>query len=79
MMAVAIQSGESFSFGRPQLLFDRPYALPTAGWAYDVSRDSQQFLMMKSVGGRESTASEPARLVVVQNFGEELKRLVPTK
>ncbi len=48
------------------------------GRTYDVSRDGQRFLMIKeSAGGTES--APPPSLVVVQNWLEELKRLVPAK
>ena len=50
-----------------------------AGWArwrpYDVSQDGQRFL-----GIREGGTDEAVRLqiIVVQNWTEELKQLVPT-
>ena len=53
-------------------------ALATGGWTYDVSKDGR-FLMMKSAGEAEPAAPAPTSIVVVQNFGEELKRLLPTK
>ena len=44
---------------------------------YDVSPDGKRFLMIKEGSG---SAKQPAdRIVVVQNWLEELKRLVPTK
>jgi hypothetical protein len=45
---------------------------------YDVSADGKRFLMIKET----SVADEPpssARIILVQNWFEELKRLVPTK
>jgi serine/threonine-protein kinase len=78
LMAVSIQSGTTFSAGRPRLLFDKAYAVATGGWTYDVAPDGRRFLMMKSSGEIKS-APAPTSLVVVQDFGEELKRLVPTK
>jgi len=42
---------------------------------YDLSLDSQRFLMVK-FGERKSTPV--TELMVVQNWFEELKRLVPT-
>jgi hypothetical protein len=48
------------------------------GRTYDVSPDGRRFLMIKPGGGTDSTAA-PASLVVVQNWLEELKRLVPSK
>ena len=45
------------------------------GRTYDVSPDGQRFLMIKP--GVWTTA--PSSLVIVQNWQEELKRLVPKK
>ena len=47
------------------------------GRAYDVSPDGQRFLMMKQ--GTPDQMSAPPQIVVVQNWGEELKRLVAAK
>ena len=49
-----------------------------AGRSYDIAPDGQRFLMLKPVGGSESTPA-PTSLVVVQHWGEELKRLVPSR
>ena len=40
--------------------------------------DGQRFLMIKQGGASDQPAAPPS-LVVVQNWGEELKRLVPTR
>jgi hypothetical protein len=47
------------------------------GLSYDISSDGQRFLMLKEGGADGTTA--PASIIVVQNWVEELKRLVPTK
>lgn len=44
------------------------------GRTYDISPDGQRFLMMKAGGGANQT---PPQIVVVQNWLEEPKRLVP--
>ena len=46
------------------------------GHTYDVSPGGQRFLMIKE-GGDTDQAGAPANLIVVQNWLEELKRLVP--
>ena len=43
---------------------------------YDVTADGQRFLMVQPAGGTDSAA--PVPIIVVQNWPEELKRLVPT-
>jgi hypothetical protein len=44
------------------------------GRTFDVAPDGRRFLMIKEGGGDEAA---PQNLVVVQNWFEELKRLVP--
>jgi Tol biopolymer transport system component len=78
VMTVAIEAGAEFSFAAPQPLFSGPYILrPASGArAYDVGRDGR-FLMI--LLGDENTAAAPASIVVVQNFGEEIRqRLRPS-
>jgi serine/threonine-protein kinase len=74
MMAVPVTSQPTFSAGRPTMLFEGEYLasiFPLAGITYDVTRDGQRFLMVKE------QAAPPARINVVVNWFEELKRLVP--
>jgi hypothetical protein len=75
MLAVAMQSGTTLVAGRPQVLFD--VALPASwggGGLYDVGPDGR-FLMIRS--GQEAVAGTATNLIFVQNWLEELKRLVP--
>ena len=76
MMAVDIATQPSFTFGRPRMLFEGPY-LPTPATSpnYGVSADGQRFLMLKPA---EQAGAAPAKIVVVQNWFEELKQKVPT-
>ena len=79
LMAVSIQQGRTFTFGNPQLVFDGQYvAPPEAGRSYDVSPDGQRFLMIKDARPT-GEAPSPPQLIVVLDWFEELKRLVPTK
>ena len=75
MMVVDVETEPAFSAGRPRLLFDEAYEMdPTASERYanyDVSLDGEQFLMVRRSG------SQTAALIVVHNWFEELKRLVP--
>ena len=60
--------------GTPEVLFEGgDYTLGRGGRTYDVSPNGQRFLMIKEGGGNAS-----GHLVVVQNWLEELRRLVPT-
>jgi len=72
-------SGGLWQAGAPSRLLERRYftGAGTTGRTYDVSPDGQRFLMIKASGTEGSDA--PPRIIVVQHFDEELKRLVPTK
>ena len=77
LMAVPIQPGPGFTRGNATVVVERPYfTAPVLGRSYDVSSDGTRFLMIKDTPASTGTASH---LVVVQNFFEELKRLVPTR
>ncbi len=74
MMVVAIETEPTFAAGSPEFLFtDRYYA--NVGLYFDISRDGQRFLMMQEV---EQTQETSTQLIFVENWFEELKRLVPT-
>jgi hypothetical protein len=64
--------------GRPTMLFEGNYPAPNAGrQLYDVSPDGQRFLMIKNAEAEAKVS--PPQIIVVQNWDQELKRLVPTK
>ena len=78
VMRVAVEGAATFRAGTPTRLFQGPYLGPGAGRGfrtYDVSPDGQRFLMIKEGTPEESGA--PPSLILVQNWTEELKRLVP--
>ena len=77
MMVAKIETEPSFQPGVPSMLFESPdYDVSILDWVgFDVSKDSQRFLLCKS----NQALREPLReLIVVENWFEELKRLVPT-
>ena len=78
VMRVVVEPGNSFRFGSPETVLDGRYFLPggTNSRTFDISRDGQRFLMIKPVAGSASENATNA-LVVVQNWFEELKRIVP--
>jgi serine/threonine-protein kinase len=53
-----------------------PVSRGNTGRTYDVSADGQRFLMIKEAASTNEAAAPP-QIVVVQNWHEELKRLVP--
>jgi hypothetical protein len=80
LMAIAVEARASAWFpSAPTRLFQGPYfrgADTVSSRQYDVSPDGQQFLMLKV----EATDTDAAKSInVVQNWFEELKRLVPAK
>jgi hypothetical protein len=52
--------------------------LYSKGRTYDIAPDGQRLLMIKDGSGADAAAA-PRNLVLVLNWVEELKRLVPTK
>jgi serine/threonine-protein kinase len=75
VMAVPVETGNTFKRGAPRLLFSLEPYYQAANINWDISLDGQRFLMVK----RGSASNAASQLVVVQNWTEELKRLVPTK
>jgi serine/threonine-protein kinase len=76
LMAVPVQlASGSFTAGNPTRVLNRAYVNADNARTYDVSSDGQRFLMVKETGA--ATAESVLNLVLVQNWFEELKRLVP--
>jgi eukaryotic-like serine/threonine-protein kinase len=79
LMSVPVKRGTTWTAGTPTTLIEAGYFRGGGGndsRMYDVSPDGKRFLMIK----QDVSANQPAaRIVVVQHWLEELKRLVPTK
>ena len=75
MMAVAVQTQPTLSLGPPRRLFDLPghvgRIITSRGW--DIAPDGR-FLMIKTAA--PATTATDRRVVLVQNWSEELTRLV---
>jgi len=69
---VSIKTEPTFTAGSPAVLFTGNYLTGTTNRQYDIAPDGQRFLMIK----QEQTGV--TQINVVQNWFEELKRLVPT-
>jgi len=74
MMAMPVSLQPSFTFGRPKVLFAGRYAMNNPARPFDVTSDGQHFLLIHS---RERSPEVITQITVVQNWVEELKRLVP--
>ncbi len=69
-MAVAVDSKDTFNFQPPERLFERIFLRRRQAPSYDVGADGR-FLMIRS----DSVTTR--RMVVVQNWIEEVKERVP--
>jgi Tol biopolymer transport system component len=80
LMRVGVERSPSWAATIPALVIKEGYATigGNLGRTYDISSDGQRFLMIKNSGGSDQTAAVP-KVIVVQHWQEELKRLVPTK
>ena len=79
-MSVRVERGTTWAAGTPTKLIDGQYYFGAGGpvpRTYDVSPDGQKLLMIKETRPA-GDATPPPQLVIVQNWHEELKRLVPT-
>ena len=75
MMSVKVTTTSGvFSAGVPQKLFEGVYGSTTPARGWDVTGDGRRFLMIRGV---QAPPQPPSQMILVQNFGEELKRRVP--
>ncbi len=73
-----METDGSFTFGNPEVVFEETYYFRgrrDLGRTYDISPDGKRFLMIKEGGPGGET--EATQLILVLNWFEELKRLVP--
>ena len=79
LMAVPVEtSGSTFRTGKPAKVFEAKYSTPLPPRSYDVSPDGKRFLMLKDSAAGDPNA-EPASMVIVQYWFEELKQRVSAK
>jgi Tol biopolymer transport system component len=76
MMATPVTADAELSIGTPRPLFEDNYLAVFPGRSFDVTADGQRFLMIHQ---NEVPPVRIMQIVVVQNWFEELKRLVPIK
>ena len=71
--SAAVDLGAEFPIvGTPELVYEVPGFVDTAGRSYDVSHDGQRLLLMRPVNPPDRT-----RVNLVHNWFGELERLVP--
>jgi Tol biopolymer transport system component len=76
MLTIAVQPGTMLAAGRPQLLFEFAMFLVAGTRAYDIAPDGR-FVVIRS-GQADAGGDTASNMIVIQNWHEELKRLVPT-
>jgi serine/threonine-protein kinase len=79
LMRVGVARGPTWAATTPTEVVKQGYYTIPQWWglSYDISPDGQRFLMLKE-GGADGSAM-PASIIVVQNWVDEHKRLVPMK
>jgi serine/threonine-protein kinase len=82
LMRVTVQTGDTFSAGTPERLFEGRYFASTSpgarGRTYDVMPDGKRFVIVKDAAPA-SAPSSAAPFSVVLNFFDELRRVAPGK
>ena len=76
MMAVPVDTEPTFTAGAPEVLFEQQYFSFRASRTYDVAPDGR-FLMIKEGATTDDASAPTAQIIIVENWFEELKRLVP--
>jgi serine/threonine-protein kinase len=76
MLAVPVQSGTTLAAGRPQVLFEGAMLAAGVGFrTYDIGPGGRFFIIRSGLA--EPGVGAASNMIVVQNWFEELKRLVP--
>ena len=75
-MVVPVDTGPTFTAGEPEVPFNDRYFLYLSRRTYDVAPDGQRFLMVSTAD--EGGDATRIRMRLIQNWFEELKRVVPT-
>ena len=79
LMAVRVDTEPSFKYDTPdRVLSFAGYYFPSQGRDYDISPEGQRFVFLRSPGAQLSEDAGPPQVIVIQNWFEELTRLVPT-
>jgi serine/threonine-protein kinase len=81
LMSVPVRTTPTFSAGTPVKVkvVDAAFYTGAPVRSYDVSRDGQRFLVIKNPPVDQTASATPASMIVVVNWGEELKQRLPTK
>ena len=75
VMVATVETEPSFTSRSPSTVIEGPY-VSGRSYKYDISPDGRRFLMVKRTETTDE-ASASGEVIVVQNWFEELTRLVP--
>ena len=78
MVVAPITSNPTFRHGNPEVVFEGRYNFGRNLRTFDLSTDGTRFLVTKPPGTQTDDSVAPLDLVLVQNWFQELTRLVPT-
>ncbi|MFQ5485897.1 MAG: hypothetical protein ACE5DO_11285, partial [Desulfobacterales bacterium] len=73
MYSVDVTATDLFSKGTPKKLFDETYFVAWGTGGFDVHPDGDRFLMIQS----QQFSQQSQNIFVIENFFEEIERLVP--
>ncbi len=78
LMGVRVEPGSSWRNSTPSRMLEGEYlfGIGGGGRTYDIAPDGQRFLMIKAGEGADAPATP--RIIVVENWFEELRQRVPT-
>jgi serine/threonine-protein kinase len=74
LMVMPVKSGGPPTFGKPRALFNLGRYVASLGRNYDIAPKGDRFILAAPIAPESGAAGQ---IVVVQNWQEELKRLVP--
>ena len=73
-----LETEPTLRLGDPEVLFETQYRYGRSERTYDLHPDGQRFLMVKDAPpADDSGASAQPQIILIENWFEELKRLVP--
>jgi hypothetical protein len=77
LMSVTVETAGSFRASTPQVIVDAGFVTyPNASGVYDVAEDGR-FMMIEAVEGEQDAVETPPEVILIQNWTQELTRLVP--
>ena len=78
LMVASVDLGERLGVGATEHLFEGDYSARAALREFDLAPDGERFIRLKRGTVTADAGASASRIVLVQNWFEELQRLVPT-